>query len=96
MSNLSRRAALTATAAFPLLPATALALQAEPTTTDEALLRLGENLDRAWARELALICDDGDCRDGYEAANDAATARVNQRGSAGLDRGRDREANIQP
>ena len=35
-------------------------------------------LDAQWARELALICDDGDCRDGYEAANDAASAVVRQ------------------
>ena len=93
MSNLTRRTALAGAAALPLLPAGALAAE---TSADAELLRLGAELDHAWARELALICDDGDCRDGYEAANDAATARVNQRGSAGLDRGRDREANIQP
>lgn len=31
-----------------------------------------------WARELALICGDGSCHDGYEAANDASSTVVRQ------------------
>jgi len=46
--------------------AVAAGLPAE--TGDETLLRLGEELDRAWAREKALIYDDGKCGNGYDAA----------------------------
>ncbi|GEM_PF-3900294 len=67
MSNqTTRRNILTAAAALPILPTAALAaLPVEAATADAELLRLGVDLDHAWARELALICDDGDCRGGY-------------------------------
>ena len=52
MSNITRRAALAASATLPLLPATALATE---TSVDAELLRLGAELDQAWAREKALI-----------------------------------------
>ena len=68
VSNITRRTALAASATLPLLPATALDAE---TSADAELLRLGAELDRAWVREKALICDDGKCGDGYEAANDA-------------------------
>ena len=89
MTTTTRRTILAGAAALPLLPAAALAAPitlpllpvselATETRADAELIRLGAELDHAWARELALICDDGDCRDGYEAANDAATGVVRQ------------------
>ncbi len=70
MSNLTRRTALAGAAALPLLPAGALAAES---SADAELLRLGAELDRAWARERTLTYDDGACHDGYEAANDASS-----------------------
>jgi hypothetical protein len=72
MSNqTTRRNVITGAAALPLLPASALATE---TSADAELLRLGAELDRAWAQEKALIYDDGACGDGYEVANDASSA----------------------
>ena len=63
---MDRRAFLAASAALLVTGAVAAGLPAE--TGDETLLRLGEELDRAWAREKALIYDDGKCGNGYDAA----------------------------
>ena len=63
---MDRRAFLAASAALLVTGAVAAGLPAE--TGDETLLRLGEELDRTWARENALIYDDGKCGNGYDAA----------------------------
>ena len=78
---MKRRAFLAASAALPAMGAVAEAvagLQAETTTADATLLHLGDEIDRAWAHEKALIHDDGKCGDGYEAAYEASRAVVGQ------------------
>ncbi len=73
---MNRRAFLAASAALPVTGAVAAGLPAE--TGDETLLRLGDELDRAWAREKALIYDDGKCGNGYDATYDVSSAIVDQ------------------
>lgn len=65
---MDRRAFLAASAALLVTGAVAAGLPAE--TGDETLLRLGEELDRAWAREKALI-DSKTWGDAYAAAFNA-------------------------
>jgi hypothetical protein len=75
MSNpITRRTALAGAGALPLLPATALATE---TSVDAELLRLGAELDQAWAREKALI-DSEAWGDAYEAAFNACSAIAGQ------------------
>jgi len=63
---MKRRAFLAASAVLPVTGAVAAGLPAD--TADAELLHLGAELDQAWAREKALIYDDGKCGNGYDAA----------------------------
>ena len=77
---MDRRAFLAASAALPVTGAVAEAvagLPAETTTADAELLRLGDELDRAWAHEKALI-DSETWGDTYETAYEASRAVVGQ------------------
>ncbi len=73
-ATITRRTALAASVTLPLLPVSAYAAD---TTADAELIRLGVELDRAWAHEKALI-DSETWGDTYEAAYNATGCVVGQ------------------
>ena len=72
---MKRRAFLAASAALPVAGVAAADLTTD--TADATLLHLGDELDRAWAREKALI-DSATWGDTYETAYEASRAVVSQ------------------
>ena len=72
---MERRAFLAASAALPVAGVAAADLTTD--TADTTLLHLGDELDRAWAHEKALI-DSETWGDTYETAYEASRAVVGQ------------------
>ena len=73
MKTITRRTALAASATLPLLPVSAFAAPA----ADTDLIRLGKELEGAWAREFELI-NSKTWGDTYEAAFNASSVIVHQ------------------
>ncbi len=74
---MDRRSFIAASAVLPVAGVAAASLPAKTASADETLLHLGDELDRAWAHEKALI-DSETWGDTYETAYEASRAVVSQ------------------